>query len=815
MEARVRAAPCSWVRPARCRRARVAACRVGARATRGQHCRRGAAAALCHTASFPAAAAAEMLVAHPRWRRPRQLFAPSTTKRVAGRVSSSAHIVTDRRHAGTFVIRALKEDQNYPASAERDQERWTLSRAVVDEYPRVRNSMHSSGTESARAPNAGSVALQGASRETERVATKTPLFLEITTRDPADGVCEALFQEAHALEKRSRFRSAAAKYDQALRIDPSFGRCAVRRALLEVKVRDALAARPNSHENEARIQQSIERQRDVFRGALRADPRNSILWQCWADLEKSLRLHKRARTLFRVARRANPSLGSIYNSWSQMEYALGRAEFARAILLQGLRRCPENARLYYSMGVLEDRLGHTEHARKFFSRGATYECGFNTDTNNRASDADGAADQSSSRSKGDRKSVFCLQGRATLEYKAGNVAAARECLLRASQIDPQNTLVWLTWGQIEERQQQFVNARNVYRRGTEQLAGAASVSWSRSRSTSTLQVWQSWARMEHHLGNWAQAKRVFESALDVYPRDVQLVREYGKLMRIRSEVQASRNLFKRALQIDPCDPYSWQCFAVLEAEQLNFESARTLYVDGVKKCNPEHERLLAHLPAPAAGPAAASYPVFTEQESTAFLVPLELELPNDHRDDDDVFGEDHAATGKGGRMALRARPSGAKALAWGLPGAGGSRAVKSSAAAAKTRREAFAALLFSWGLLEVKCGETARARFLFKEGVNVFPDSYWMWSLFAEFEKLSKDGDLLVARNYCARAIRLNNMEPRIWECWGQIEEQLGREELARTCLERSNHLRMLQQFERTTIDSNAPLRRRRKSSRT
>lgn len=224
----------------------------------------------------------------------------------------------------------------------------------------------------------------------------------------------------------------------------------------------------------ARKQRLYGKAREVLQDSLKHNPCNAILWQAWADLERSLGRVNVARKLYRKGLEANPWLPSLYNSWGSMERECGRIDAARQLFQEGLNYDGKSVRLLLSSGMLEDVEGNTDAARSLLRRGLLVEPG----------------------------NSFLLHALGMLEYKAGDVAGAREAFRAALQANSDHTQSWLAWAQLEESEGNIAMARGHYVRGCNCRGGRG-----------TVQLWQAWARMEEKHTDGAAALEVYQKVI--------------------------------------------------------------------------------------------------------------------------------------------------------------------------------------------------------------------------------------------------------------------------------------------------------------
>ena len=506
--------------------------------------------------------------------------------------------------------------------------------------------------------------------------------------------------KAKALEAKGDLAAAEQQYADACAEFPASGKLWMKRFKL------------------ARRRKLYGEAREVMKCALKHNPLNAILWQAWADLERALGRVEVARNLYRKGLEANPRLPSLYNSWGGMERSLGRVDTARSLLEQGLSHEPNSVRLLLSCGVLEDVDGNPELARQFMRRGLLVE----------------------------PRNAHLLHALGVLEVKSGNVEAAREALSASVQADRDHTKSWLTWGQLEESQGNIAAARGRYVEGCKSRNGRG-----------TVHLWQAWARLEEKNSNGKAAVEVYRKAMLLYSKDSQLMVECAKMLANLGVYAEAASLLRRALDIDPHNPYTYQCLGTLKQKSnAPLEEIRSVFATGV---------------------------AMAEQG-------LALSLGSDV-DAAEAKGLEGAVVERGGGLG----PGTAKG---GAAKRGGSR---------MGRRE-LAVLLHTWACAEEHLGADIDAtRDLFARAVALDAQRGFMWRSFAQFE--AANGDPLVARHYFARAVNSEPYDGVTWTRWGEFEQRLGYGERAVFYARRGAELLGATSVRGKTLDSVRPLARR------
>lgn len=513
------------------------------------------------------------------------------------------------------------------------------------------------------------------------------------TRESEAPELEVLMQQAKKFITKGDLKTAEDMYEKMCEGYPNSGKLWMKRFKI------------------ARSQRRYGVAREVLQQSLKHNPCNAILWQAWADLERSLGRINVARRLYRKGLEANPWLPSLYNSWGVMEKGIGRTEAARKLLQEGLSHDANSVRLLFSLGVLEDVEGNAESARSLFRRGLLVEPG----------------------------NSYLLHALGMLEYKAGDVAGAREAFRAAVCANRLHTQSWLAWAQLEEAQGNIAVARATYVDGCKGRAGS-------------VQLWQAWARMEEKHTTWHAAQEVYRKAIVHFPQDSQLLIEYGKMLANKGgDVAEASTMLRRALDMDPHNPYIYQCLATLELRQNRHAEAIRHYATGVAMA--------------------------------------EKGFSNSLGSTDGALRDGEADMGSG---------------------VAGLSAMSESALEGGTTmgKKELAALVHSWALLSEEYGDDVNAtRALFAKAVALDEKRAFVLRSLAVFE--SREGDAKVAGHFFARAVNAEPFDGTTWTRWAELEHHLGNEERGNFYARRGAELQSAHEVKKKQMDANRPLARK------
>jgi len=233
--------------------------------------------------------------------------------------------------------------------------------------------------------------------------------------------------------------------------------------------------------NLARKQRLYGTARQIIQESLKHCPGNAILWQAWADLERSLGRLNVARKLYRKGLEANPYLPSLLepgnafllHALGMVEYKAGDIARAREAFRAAVTANMDHTQSWLAWAQLEEAQGNIDVARSNYVLGC--------------------------KSRGSRGSVQLWQawarmeeqhtdGRAALEVyrkatllfphdsqmlvesaktlaKLGDVAEASTMLRRALDIDAHNPYVYQCLARIEMRQHRVAEALRLFATG--------------------------------------------------------------------------------------------------------------------------------------------------------------------------------------------------------------------------------------------------------------------------------------------------------------------------------------------------------------
>ncbi|GAX83851.1 hypothetical protein CEUSTIGMA_g11276.t1 [Chlamydomonas eustigma] len=257
-----------------------------------------------------------------------------------------------------------------------------------------------------------------------------------------------------------------------------------------------------------------------------------------------------------------------------------------------LRRClsldPSDARSYVVLGKTLLMQRRYEEARRLYQQGT---------------EATG------------NNSPFIWSAWGWLEFKTGNVSAARKLYDAAVLIDETHACAWHKWGVLERSEGNYLRARDLwmqgisrcrkkprnqnaylynalavmaaqvgkveearawFEEGTRTLEGAASVA-----------LWQAWAVLEAKQGDPTAVRYLFKRALGVNPSSRYVHLAWAMWERRQNNTELCLQLLKRGQSLNPTDAAIYQAWALVEKDRGRYEEATRLFEAGLK-ADPNH-----------------------------------------------------------------------------------------------------------------------------------------------------------------------------------------------------------------------------------
>ncbi|EME27454.1 psbB mRNA maturation factor Mbb1 [Galdieria sulphuraria] len=142
---------------------------------------------------------------------------------------------------------------------------------------------------------------------------------------------------------------------------------------------------------------------------------------------------------------------------------------------------------------------------------------------------------------------------------------AKEILLEAVKVNPNNQFLWKSLGLFEQRTGNIEGARNAFRTGIE-------------KDPLHLPLYSAWARMEFYLNNYEESRKIFQSGVEKDPSNSRFYLTWAQIeLRAKNYPEAAR-LVSLVEPLEPTNVYLWQTYAQIENAQGHLEQAYNYYL---------------------------------------------------------------------------------------------------------------------------------------------------------------------------------------------------------------------------------------------
>ena len=431
------------------------------------------------------------------------------------------------------------------------------------------------------------------------------------------------------------------------------------------------------------------------------------------DFEYDTSLMGDGAVQFRDGRRLGNALkvnADRLNYHAKCEFRHGRLEEARELYEQAIEMDPRDGRAYLGLSRIAQRRRDFAYAKKCLRAGIS-------NSFSRQERSDGAI-------IGDNgANPFLLQALGCLEERVGNLAEAEALYVEAAKSRPSHAAAWVSLAQLRTRKfRQGARAGRVCYQTAElelQRAGLPASSF----------VYTAWAAME-----------------------------YKKA----SDVRRARELFEKALEVDPKCSAAWLQLGVMEADKENWERAQECFESALKN-DQRNARILQ------------AYAIMeTKRPDGSSRTAIEL------------F-----------ERALKVKPRDAgvlQAYALYVAKLGDTDTARDLLHRGTTVNKRHAPVWQAWGVLETRYGNADDARDIFQQGIWACAQSGGgqsggrrcarLWQAWGVLE--AREGDYAAARRCFGRALDADNFNVAAVTAWTQMEEELGNIRDARMIFERA-----------------------------
>ncbi|GJQ13333.1 hypothetical protein GpartN1_g5124.t1 [Galdieria partita] len=146
---------------------------------------------------------------------------------------------------------------------------------------------------------------------------------------------------------------------------------------------------------------------------------------------------------------------------------------------------------------------------------------------------------------------------------------AKEILLEAVKVNPNNQFLWKSLGLFEQRTGNIEGARNAFRMGIE-------------KDPSHLPLYSAWARMEFYLNNYEEARKIFQFGVEKDPSNSRFYLTWAQIELRAKNYQEAARLVSLVEPLEPTNVYLWQTYAQIENAQGHLEQAYHYYLKALE-----------------------------------------------------------------------------------------------------------------------------------------------------------------------------------------------------------------------------------------
>ena len=340
---------------------------------------------------------------------------------------------------------------------------------------------------------------------------------------------------------------------------------------------------------------------ELYLQALRSRPSHAAAWVALAQLRtKELRQGAKAgRACYQSAERELQRIGAkpnafVYTAWASMEYKKGKEDDmksvrkSRELYRKALDADPRCSAAYLQLGVMESECGNFDTAKECFEKVLTFD-----QRNSRVLQAYAIMESRRPRDEVNSRRVLDLferalsvnprdagvyQAYALYVVELGDVDAARDLLKRGTEVDKRHAPVWQAWGVLETRYNTAKVARDIFQQG---IWSCAQPGGGQSGGRRCARLWQAWGVLEAQEGDHAAARRCFSRALDADQRNVAAVTAWALMEEDLGNFSDARSIFERTLKYfsSPSDDKTavWRAYEIMEERAGNYRKAQQVF----------------------------------------------------------------------------------------------------------------------------------------------------------------------------------------------------------------------------------------------
>jgi len=648
---------------------------------------------------------------------------------------------------------------------------------------------------------------------------------------------KVMFQTAKGMEKAGKWNEAIDIFKKILVDDPLDSHTHLAMARLEARRENG---RPTTNDSD---QQQHSTARNAFQEGTRCCPRSVHIWQAWARYEETSGDLTRAKELFEKALRLDATNPYVCHAYGLMEKKIGNTKKAKTLWETALKKKP-TAALVCSLGEILIAEEELDEARELYRQ---YQCRLKSEREttevflaaawleeqyfrdyDRAEELIRMSLQKTPQSGRANVALARLEGRQNRRNDLSGKDATRKRLSKiCTEIEkgyvkgPENGRMFNAWANVEIKARKFDEAYRILQSGinlypidTSLLNSAGKMEERRGNYTGAKDLYQKSLSIEPSAPSlvalatlelrrsqvdasvFEQVQEYFERALLLDPRHGPAYNAYGKMLQIRRNYTAARQVYRRGVNADCTDAASvFHGLAKLEISQGNVDIARKVLLRGLDKVEDyarfmdtsRHERavFLVHtlgmleLNSNRAVEAAKVFKTGLEKYERCSQLILGAALCEVKLGSIDKARQLF-------QQAVRADKRHAQAWqAWGVleSRAGNYTTAKTLFEAGIKSRPRHGALWHAYGVMEGRLGNIENARMLFHKGVQLSPKHVPLYQGWANIEL--RDDNLQKAKSLIGEALTLDKKEGSSWLVAAQIEKKIGNDGLVGLILRR------------------------------
>eukprot|EP00554_Chaetoceros_debilis_P000691 CAMPEP_0194087380 /NCGR_PEP_ID=MMETSP0149-20130528/24803_1 /TAXON_ID=122233 /ORGANISM="Chaetoceros debilis, Strain MM31A-1" /LENGTH=753 /DNA_ID=CAMNT_0038770711 /DNA_START=422 /DNA_END=2683 /DNA_ORIENTATION=- len=338
----------------------------------------------------------------------------------------------------------------------------------------------------------------------------------------------------------------------------------------------------------------------LYIAAARSRPSHAAAWVALAQLRtRKLRQGPNAgRMCYRTAeielKRAGRAQSShVYTAWAALEWKSGEIFKARKLFKKALDIDPQCSAAWNQLGVMESNEENWEEARKCFETVLKFDRRNsrvlqayaimetkNPDGNSR--DAIGLFEKAL---KVKPRDGGVLQAYALYVAKLGDIDSARNLLKKGTEVDKRHSPLWQAWGVLETRHGEADDARDIFQQG---IWACAQSSGGQSGGRRCARLWQAWGVLEAQEEEHTAARRCFSRALDADMRNVATVTAWTLMEEELGNYSDAKLIFERTLKQFGTGSHSeekiaiWRAYELMEAQAGNQQAAQNVYQRSIR-----------------------------------------------------------------------------------------------------------------------------------------------------------------------------------------------------------------------------------------